>query len=41
LHVGDVIALAGSHESIRAARVLLVPENPVWERRASVPVAES
>jgi len=41
LHVGDVIALAGSHESIRAARALLVPENPVWERRASVPVAES
>ncbi len=41
LHVGDVIALAGSHESIRAARVLLVPENPVWDRRASVPVAES
>ncbi len=42
LHVGDVIALAGSHESIRAARALLVPANPVWDRRESAPpVAET
>ena len=33
LHVGDILALAGSHEAIRAARVLLVPPNPVWDRR--------
>jgi len=33
LHVGDILALAGSHEAIRAARVLLVPANPVWDRR--------
>ena len=33
LYVGDVVALAGSHESISAARLLLVPENPVWNRR--------
>jgi CPA2 family monovalent cation:H+ antiporter-2 len=35
LHVGDILALAGSHEAIRAARVLLVPANPVWDRRGS------
>jgi CPA2 family monovalent cation:H+ antiporter-2 len=35
LHVGDVLALAGSHESIRAARALLVPENPIWDRRGA------
>jgi CPA2 family monovalent cation:H+ antiporter-2 len=34
LHVGDVLALAGSHEAINAARVLLVPSHPVWDRRA-------
>lgn len=33
LHVGDILALAGSHEAIRAARVLLVPPDPVWDRR--------
>jgi CPA2 family monovalent cation:H+ antiporter-2 len=33
LYVGDVLALAGSHESISAARLLLVPANPVWDRR--------
>jgi CPA2 family monovalent cation:H+ antiporter-2 len=35
LYVGDIIALAGSHESIRAARVLLVPPDPVWDRRTA------
>ena len=35
LYVGDVLALAGSHESITAARLLLVPENPVWDRRTA------
>jgi CPA2 family monovalent cation:H+ antiporter-2 len=41
LHVGDILALAGSHEAIRAARVLLVPANPVWDRRGgtSAPAA--
>ena len=34
LYVGDVLALAGSHESIAAARILLVPDDPVWDRRA-------
>jgi CPA2 family monovalent cation:H+ antiporter-2 len=33
LYVGDIIALAGSHESISAARGLLVPPDPVWDRR--------
>jgi len=33
LYVGDVVALAGPHESIRAARALLVPADPVWDRR--------
>jgi monovalent cation:H+ antiporter-2, CPA2 family len=33
LHVGDILALAGSHEAIRAARALLVPPNPIWDRR--------
>jgi CPA2 family monovalent cation:H+ antiporter-2 len=33
LHVGDVLALAGTHEAIAAARALLVPANPVWDRR--------
>jgi CPA2 family monovalent cation:H+ antiporter-2 len=33
LYVGDVLALAGSHESIAAARLLLVPVDPVWDRR--------
>jgi CPA2 family monovalent cation:H+ antiporter-2 len=33
LRVGDVLALAGSHESISAARALLVPAEPVWDRR--------
>jgi len=37
LHVGDILALAGSHEAIRAARVLLVPPNPVWDRRGGSP----
>jgi CPA2 family monovalent cation:H+ antiporter-2 len=35
LYVGDVLALAGSRESISAARLLLVPENPVWDRRTA------
>jgi CPA2 family monovalent cation:H+ antiporter-2 len=35
LYVGDVIALAGSHESISAARALLVPPDPVWDRRTA------
>jgi len=44
LHVGDILALAGSHEAIRAARALLVPPNPIWDRRggkgpAPVPAA--
>ena len=39
LHVGDVLALAGSHEAIRAARVLLVPDNPVWDRRGGAAAA--
>jgi CPA2 family monovalent cation:H+ antiporter-2 len=34
LHVGDVLALAGTHEAIAAARALLVPPNPVWDRRS-------
>jgi CPA2 family monovalent cation:H+ antiporter-2 len=38
LRVGDLLALAGSHEAINAARSLLVPLNPVWERRAEPPV---
>jgi CPA2 family monovalent cation:H+ antiporter-2 len=33
LYVGDVLALAGSHESIAAARMLLVPTDPIWDRR--------
>ncbi|HYN81368.1 MAG TPA: cation:proton antiporter [Gemmatimonadaceae bacterium] len=33
LHVGDILALAGSHEAIRAARSLLVPPNAIWDRR--------
>lgn len=33
LNVGDVLALAGTHEAIAAARILLVPDNPVWDRR--------
>jgi monovalent cation:H+ antiporter-2, CPA2 family len=33
LYVGDVVALAGSHESISAARLLLVPADPIWNRR--------
>ncbi|HUQ20636.1 MAG TPA: cation:proton antiporter, partial [Gemmatimonadaceae bacterium] len=35
LNVGDVLALAGTHEAIAAARILLVPEDPVWDRRGS------
>jgi CPA2 family monovalent cation:H+ antiporter-2 len=35
LHVGDVLALAGTHEAIAAARALLVPANPVWDRRGA------
>ena len=35
LYVGDVLALAGSHESISAARLLLVPPSPVWNRRTA------
>jgi CPA2 family monovalent cation:H+ antiporter-2 len=35
LYVGDVLALAGSHESIAAARSLLVPVDPVWDRRGA------
>lgn len=38
LRVGDVLALAGSQESVAAARALLVPANPVWERRWTTPV---
>jgi CPA2 family monovalent cation:H+ antiporter-2 len=34
LRVGDVLAVAGSHEAINAARAILVPPNPVWDRRA-------
>jgi CPA2 family monovalent cation:H+ antiporter-2 len=34
LRVGDVLAVAGSREAINAARALLVPLNPVWDRRA-------
>ncbi|HVD61470.1 MAG TPA: cation:proton antiporter [Gemmatimonadaceae bacterium] len=33
LQVGDVLALAGTHEAIAAARLILVPDNPVWDRR--------
>ena len=33
LYVGDVLALAGSHEAIAAARLLLVPTDPIWDRR--------
>ena len=33
LYVGDVLALAGSHEAIAAARMLLVPADPIWDRR--------
>jgi CPA2 family monovalent cation:H+ antiporter-2 len=40
LHVGDILALAGSHEAIRAARVLLVPPNPVWDRRGDKAAAQ-
>jgi hypothetical protein len=29
-----VLALAGSREAIDAARALLVPLNPIWDRRA-------
>jgi CPA2 family monovalent cation:H+ antiporter-2 len=36
LQVGDVLALAGTHEAIAAARLLLVPDNPVWDRRGGV-----
>jgi CPA2 family monovalent cation:H+ antiporter-2 len=39
LRIGDVLALAGSHESIRAARLLLVPDNPVWDRRGPTVVS--
>jgi CPA2 family monovalent cation:H+ antiporter-2 len=35
LYVGDILALAGSHESISAARLLLVPADPVWGRRTA------
>jgi len=35
LYVGDILALAGSHESISAARLLLVPVDPVWGRRTA------
>lgn len=38
LRVGDVLALAGSQESVVAARALLVPDTPVWERRWTTPV---
>jgi len=38
LRVGDLLALAGSHESIAAARTLLVPLNPVWDRRGAVAI---
>lgn len=46
LHVGDILALAGSHEAIRAARALLVPANPIWDRRggkgpAAIPPAST
>jgi len=39
LHVGDILALAGSHEAIRAARSLLVPVNPIWDRRGGTATA--
>jgi CPA2 family monovalent cation:H+ antiporter-2 len=35
LNVGDVLALAGTREAIAAARILLVPDNPVWDRRSA------
>jgi CPA2 family monovalent cation:H+ antiporter-2 len=41
LRINDLIALAGSHESITAARALLVPANPVWERRGATPVTKT
>jgi CPA2 family monovalent cation:H+ antiporter-2 len=35
LYVGDVLALAGTHEAIAAARTLLVPADPIWDRRGA------
>jgi CPA2 family monovalent cation:H+ antiporter-2 len=41
LYVGDILALAGSHEAIRAARALIVPANPIWDRRGGTSAAKS